>query len=262
MRIKSAVIAAAVMLAFALSSCGKNEQPVQQLNDLEKIKKAEIINVGIRCNADKFSVMDQSTGKPSGYETDIAAAIAKQLLGDETKISFKEVTPETRNDMLQNGEVDMVIAGFAYTDEASRLYNLSRPYYTDSIAVAVNADSKITSLKQFKNGEIGIIKGSDTAQLLGNAAEKAGIKLIFAPYADFAKLRQSLEAGKISGFASYTSQLDNTDFLLKDRFAAKNYCIATKKQNTELAAFIDETLEKLAKKKQLKKMQETNGIVS
>ncbi len=64
------------------------------------------------------------------WEIDIARKIADELGVD---IEFTPVTAQTRADvLLDNGQVDLVIATFTITEERKLLYNFTTPYYTDA----------------------------------------------------------------------------------------------------------------------------------
>ena len=54
-------------------------------------------------------------------EPDIARLIAKEITGSEENVEFVGVTAKTRGPLLDNGELDMVIATFTITDERKRL---------------------------------------------------------------------------------------------------------------------------------------------
>ena len=56
----------------------------------------------------------------NGFDIDIAKQLAKQILGDETKVELKEVTSKTRIPLLNNGDIDAVIATMTITEERRR----------------------------------------------------------------------------------------------------------------------------------------------
>ena len=61
-----------------------------------------------------FGYLNPDSNTYSGLEIDIAKKIAKEL---GVKINYVPVTAQTRGPLLDNGQVDMVIATFTITDE-------------------------------------------------------------------------------------------------------------------------------------------------
>ncbi len=71
--------------------------------------------------------MNPDTNKNEGMEPDIARLIAKEITGSEENVEFVGVTAKTRGPLLDNGELDMVIATFTITDERKKTYNFTTP---------------------------------------------------------------------------------------------------------------------------------------
>ena len=61
-------------------------------------------------------------------EIDLAKKIAKEL---KVKVNFIAVTPQTREALMDNGTIDMLIATYTITDERKASYAMSTPYYYD-----------------------------------------------------------------------------------------------------------------------------------
>ena len=47
------------------------------------------------------------------------------------KVSFTAVTAKTRGQLLDTGDIDMVLATFTITPERKNIWNFSSAYYTD-----------------------------------------------------------------------------------------------------------------------------------
>lgn len=73
--------------------------------------------VGVKYDTNLFGKKDPADGQVKGFDIDIAKAIAKKIMGDDTKIELKEVTSKTRIPMLKNGDIDAIIATMTITEE-------------------------------------------------------------------------------------------------------------------------------------------------
>ena len=68
-------------------------------------------------------------------EIDLGAMIAEALGYDD--VEYTTVTAATRGQMLDNDELDCVIATFTIKPERKESWDFSTPYYTDTVTVLV-----------------------------------------------------------------------------------------------------------------------------
>ncbi len=120
---------------------------------LQTIKDRGILRVGVKQDVPKFGFLNPDTNEFEGMEVEIARKIAEDL---GVKIEFTPVTAQTRGPLIDNGQVDMVIATFTITDERKLLYHFSTPYYTDAVGFLVNKDSGIKGFEYLNEKHIGV----------------------------------------------------------------------------------------------------------
>ena len=271
---------AAVLLvsAFSLAGCKKDDTSTKTTGtstgealpaQVQKIKDSGYLRVGVKSDVPGFGLLDQKTNKYTGMEIDLAHDIGKEIFGssyNDSKVKFTPVTADTRGTLLDNGQIDMVIATFTIKPDRQEKWNFSDPYYTDSVGVMVTKKSGITNLKQLVGKTIAVATGS-TSQASVEDEEKAegisGIK--FTQFADYPGCSTALQSGRVDGFSVDRSilagYLNNSVIILPEKFAPQDYGIATKKTNTELATWVnnfvnkaksDGTLDKLQTKYNLK----------
>lgn len=101
-----------VLAAALVAGCGKSKTTGGSASDdpIKKIEDRGKLVVGVKYDTYLFGYKDPKTGKVEGFDVDIAKAISKKIFGDKVKVELKEVTSKTRIPMLQNGDVDMVVA--------------------------------------------------------------------------------------------------------------------------------------------------------
>lgn len=88
---------------------------------------AETLRVGVRDDIINFGFYNETTGKYYGLEIDLAAELAQRIGCDG--VEYITVTPDTRKDMLLNGEVDVVIATYSIAESREENFDFSAPYY-------------------------------------------------------------------------------------------------------------------------------------
>jgi len=212
--------------------------------DIKAIKDRGVLKVGVKVDVPKFGYRDAASGVISGYEIDIAKALAKAILGDENKLELQAVTAKTRGPLLDNGEIDLVIATFTITEERKKSYSFSDPYFVDGVALMVKSAAGYKSLKDLNGKKIGVAQSATTKKAIQDEAAKIGINVNFLEFNTYPEIKAALDSKRVDCFSVDSSILwgymDKTTSLLPDRFSPQNYGVASKKDNTGLAAYVND----------------------
>ena len=123
--------------------------------------------VGVKQDVYGFGYYDEATGEFSGMEIDLGEKLAEALGYDE--VEYTAVTAATRGQMLDNDELDCVIATFTIKPERKESWDFSTPYYVDAVTVLVEDESGITDLAGLKDKTVGVSSGSTSAKALAKA---------------------------------------------------------------------------------------------
>lgn len=231
---------------------------------IDKIKSAGVLKVGVKADVPKFSYKNTS-GQFEGFEDDLAKKIAGKIFGgDESKVQFQAVNAKTRGPLLDNGEIDLVIATFTITDERKKTYNFSDPYITDGVGLMVKKSAGISSLKDLNGKTIGVAQSATSKAALQAEADKLGIKLNFSEFGSYPEIKAALDSGRVQCFAVDGSILngyvDDNTVILKERYAPQEYGVASKKGNDDLAALVNSTIQELKSSGELDKIIAKWGI--
>ena len=202
------IILAAVMLAVsltALASCGNS---VDASKDVENIKKAGVLKVGMECayapynwtqtNADNDAVkIKNADGYANGYDVQAARKIAASL-GVELEIyayKWDALIPA-----VESGTIDCVIAGMSPTAERKAVLDFSDNYYVSNLVIIVREDgayANAQSLADFKGCSIGAQAETFHAEALKQIEDvKENI------LDDFTLLYTALTANTIDGYVA------------------------------------------------------------
>lgn len=241
--------------------------------DVKKIIDRGVLKVGCKSDIPKFSLQNTSTGEYEGFEDDLAYEIAGTIFGctaDEAKeqklVEFQGVTAKTRGPLLENGEIDLVIATFTITEERKETYNFSTPYFTDAVGLMVNKDSGIESIEDLNGKVIGVAQASTSKDgFEAYAAEKGlDIKPEFQEFDGYPALAQALATKQIDCFsvdrAILSGYVNDGNKILPDRFAEQEYGVASAKENTGLAALVEETVTTMLEDSSMKALQDQWGL--
>lgn len=213
---------------------------------IESIKEAGVLKVGVKEDVPNFGLKNTDTGEIEGFEIDIAKKLAEDILGDPDAIELTPVTAKTRGPLLDNGEVDMIIATFTVTEERKETYNFTDAYYEDAVGLLVKKDKNYEGLKDMDEANVGVAQSSTTSEAISSEAEQYDITVEFSEYATYPEIKAALDSGRVDAFSVDRSilagYLDDSTEVLPDRFATQDYGIATKKANSELAKYANELI--------------------
>ena len=262
------LLAVFAMSAVLLTGCGSSPAAkpgdAAAAPDIKAIKDRGVLHVGVKVDVPKFGFKDPQTGKIDGMEIDLAKKMAKKILGDENKINVQAVTAKTRGPLLDNGEVDFVIATFTITEERKQSYNFSDPYFSDGVALMVKKNSGIQSLKDLNGKKVGVAQSATSKKALIDEGKKQGLNIQYLEFGTYPEIKTALDSGRIDCFsvdaAILFGYLDDSTTILPDRYSPQLYGIASKKSNTALANLANDTVNEMKASGDLDKLIQKWGL--
>lgn len=225
----------------------KKEQAAE--TTLDKIKERGKLVVGVKYDLNLFGLKNPETGEVEGFDIDIAKGLAKKILGDENKIELKEVTSKTRIPMLNNGEIDAIIATMTITEERKKEVDFSDVYFMAGQSLLVKKDSNINGIADVNKEGVTVLtaKGSTSAQNIRAKAPKATV----LEFENYAEAFTTLKAGQGDALTTDNALLfgmakqDPNFRVVDETFSEEPYGIAVRKGDKELLEVINEYLKEI-----------------
>ena len=114
-----------------------------------------------------FSLKDPATGKVTGFDAGLAAMLAHYITGksDADAVELVITTVDTRETLIQNGDVDAVFATYTITEPRAQKVAFAGPYYQSGTSVAVRADETAITGVGDLNGKNVVTQANSTAVL-------------------------------------------------------------------------------------------------
>lgn len=242
-------------LMFLATGCNKNEEGGDVLSQIQKRGK---LIVGVKYDTKPFGYLE-SNQILAGFDVDLAKYIAKELLGDEAKIEFKQVTPSSRILALNSGEVDMVIATMTVTPQRKEVVDFSIPYYAAGQAILVPNSSKITSISDLNGKRVIIVFGTTSEKNLRLRVPDANI----IGFRTYTGAYTALKQGRADAMTSDDSILmgfalaDNSVKMLPQRYTKEPYAVAFKKgaSSTRLLERVNDIISDMQRSGQLNQIK-------
>lgn len=142
-----------------------------------KIKQAGVLRLGGTQTSNLFSLLNEKDGRMRGFDAGMAQMIARYILGDGAKIAFTQVTSSTREQVLINDQVDMVLATYSITPARAEKISFAGPYYTSQAGVLVKANNTaIKSYNDLAGKKVATQAGSTGPAILAQFAPKATVQ--------------------------------------------------------------------------------------
>ncbi|KXT75248.1 Amino acid ABC transporter, amino acid-binding/permease protein [Streptococcus sp. DD10] len=237
----------AVLTGFSLVACSNSSQT----SSLDSIKSKGKLVIALNPEFAPFEYQTLVDGKNTivGSDVDLANEIAKELGVDIeiSPMSFENVLAS-----VQSGKADLAISGISKTEERSKVYDFSEPYYTTTNKLIVKKTDldKYTSIDSLTGKSIGAQKGTVQENIAKNEFTESSVVSL----SKNGNLITELKSGQLDAVIfeepvakGYVEK--NPDLALADvnfeQTDADSYAIAMKKGSTELKEAVDKVITKL-----------------
>ncbi|MED3795506.1 cysteine ABC transporter substrate-binding protein [Niallia alba] len=238
-----------------LAACGSSAEKTNNQADnatektsvIDQIKERGTLRVAVFSDKPPFGYVD-SNGDNKGYDILLAKRLAKDLVGDESKLEYVITEPQARVDLLKSDKVDIVLANFTVTPEREEQVDFANPYMKVAIGVVSPNSASIESVEQLKGKKLIVPKGT-TAEtyFMKNHPEIELVK-----YDQITEAFEALKDGRGDALAQDNALLfgwanENPDFSVAlPSLGEQDYIApAVQKGNTELLEWLNTELESL-----------------
>ncbi|MFF1399933.1 glutamate ABC transporter substrate-binding protein [Streptomyces sp. NPDC058287] len=131
---------------------------------LKRAQKAGKIVIGAK-NDQPYLGFQDTDGKRSGFDIEIAKMVAADLGFKPSQIEFKTIDSNVRETTISKGEVDLYVGTYTINDERKKQVGFAGPYFMAGADLLVRGDEKgITGPDSVKGKTVCSIKGSTPLQ--------------------------------------------------------------------------------------------------
>ncbi len=257
--IKTKAMIAGGMLLFA-TACGSDdggsgakvaESPeFESGTTMAKLSEAGKITIGTKFDQPGFGLLGLSD-KPEGFDVEVAKIIAGALGIDEDGITWKESTSDVREQLIEDGEVDMVAATYTINEERAQRITFAGPYYEAGQQLMVRSDyDKVNGPDDLKDASIRVCTAEGSTPSEQIRPYLADVKKQLTLFPDYDKCVSALEKDQtdvvttdnviLLGFAA---ESDGELKLVGEQFTKEPYGIGVKKGDVAFCEFINTTLQ-------------------
>ena len=227
---------AAVACTLSLAACGQDESGK--------------IRIGIKF--DQPGLGFKKSGTYVGFDVDVAKYVAKKLGYSEDEIVWKEAPSKQREAMLQNGDVDMILASYSITDERKKAVSFAGPYFVAGQDLLVRKDDRSIKGPEDLNGKrLCSVTGSTSA---ATVKEKFASEVQLMEQPGYAECATALFSGIVDAvttddiiLAGLASASRGKLRVVGKPFTQEYYGVGIKKGDTALAKKINAAIAEMIK---------------
>ncbi|MDF5758950.1 glutamate ABC transporter substrate-binding protein [Spongiactinospora sp. TRM90649] len=134
---------------------------------MARIRERGVLTVGIKFDHPLFGFKDPAGGRITGFDAEMARLVAKDITGSERDVRFIETMPRNREQFIEQGTVDLVLATYSITPERAARVGFSDPYYYAGQDILVRAgDRAIRNVTDLADRKVCTATGSTSAERL------------------------------------------------------------------------------------------------
>ena len=225
----------ALAAAMSLAGCGTSSEE-------------GMIRIGIKF--DQPGLGFKKSGTYVGFDVDVARYVARELGYSEDKIIFKEAPSKQREAMLQNGDVDMIVATYSITAERKNAVDFAGPYFIAGRDLLVRkGDDSIRGPEDLNGKRLCSVTGSTSAK---NVKNKFANEVQLMEQPGYAECATALFSGIVDAvttddiiLAGLASASRGKLEVVGAPFTEEYYGVGIKKGNSALATKINDAINQM-----------------
>ncbi len=242
---RTARTAAAVLaVAFAATACGGDEA-----TSASQSAESGNLTVGIKFDQPGLGLRNPD-GSFSGFDVEVAEYVAGKLGVTPENITFKESPSAQRETLIENGEVDYIVATYSITDARKEKVDFAGPYFVAGQSLLVSSsNTDITGPDSLNGGKrLCSVSGSTPAQKIADQYPDVQLQ----PYDTYSACVEALRNGAVDAvttddiiLAGYAAQYPGELKVVGEPFTEERYGIGLAKGDDETRAKINDAIDEM-----------------
>ena len=216
---------------------------------MAEIQEAGTLRVGVKYDQPLFGV--NTPGGVEGFDAEIARLIAEGIWGEGggDNIEWSEAVSAVREEVLEQDQVDIVVATYTINDDRKELVDFAGPYYVagQDIMVEEGNPEGIGGVEDLDGQPVCSVEGSTSIENLREMAPEADVVSLDT----YSACAEELAQGNVTAVTTDNVILlglidERGEFELVDNpFTDEPYGIGVQKGEDEFRAFINDRLEEI-----------------
>ncbi|MGX7729820.1 glutamate ABC transporter substrate-binding protein [Rhodococcus sp. 2H158] len=235
----------AIAVAVLATACGGDEQ-----RSVSQSAESGSLVVGIKFDQPGLGLRNPD-GTFTGFDVEVAKYVGQQLGVAPENIEFKEAPSPQRETLIENGEVDYIVATYSITDTRKEKVDFAGPYFVAGQSLLVRADNTdITGPESLNGGKrLCSVAGSTPAQKVKDTYAQ---DVQLQEFDTYSACVEALRNGAVDAvttddiiLAGYAAQYPGQLKVVGEPFTEERYGIGLAKGDTESRNQINDAIEEM-----------------
>jgi glutamate transport system substrate-binding protein len=228
-------ITAALLVALPLAACGGGG--------------GNKVTIGVKYDQPGLGIKNPD-GTVTGFDVDVAKYVAEQLGYKPDDIAWKEAPSPQRETLIQNGQVDFIVATYSITPERKEKVSFAGPYLQTGQSLLVRQDNtEVTGPESLGNNRIVCsVKGSTPAKRIKERYPDVQLQEFDTYSACIDALKNNAVVAVTTDaviLAGYAAQSPGLFKVVGQPFSTELYGVGLKKDDSQLRGKINDALQKM-----------------
>ncbi|MHA6620850.1 glutamate ABC transporter substrate-binding protein [Pseudonocardia sp. DLS-67] len=255
------VTAVAAVAALTMTACGGGGESsdtagggtdaapaFQEGTTMATLASQGSITIGTKFDQPGFGLQGLD-GKPAGFDVEIAKIIASKLGISEDSIEWVETPSATREEVIEQDRVDMVVATYTINDARKERVSFAGPYYEAGQALMVRSDdTTVTGPDSLRAAGTRVcsVSGSTPSQEILKYVDQSQLTLFDV----YSKCADALRTNQVDAVTTdnvillgFVADSEGAFKLAGDTFTKEPYGIGIKKGDVAFCEFVNQTLQ-------------------
>ncbi|HZI96859.1 MAG TPA: glutamate ABC transporter substrate-binding protein [Actinomycetales bacterium] len=262
MRLRRTTLAATLAAAaLALSACGGGDEAPEVEVDTEAADTFEegtpmaefaeegSITVGTKFDQPGFG-LENLEGELEGFDVEVAKIIAGAMGIAPEDIEWFETPSAIREEAIEGGDVDMVVATYTINEERAERITFAGPYYNAGQMLMVASDNDTITgpddIAENPDATVCTVTGSTPSENIREYLASEDQLVLFEEYSQCADALGNGQVDIVTTdnviLAGFVGESDDAYKLVGEQFTEEPYGIGIEKGAVEFCNFINETL--------------------
>lgn len=213
---------------------------------VQAIKTKGKLVVGTKYDQPGFGLQNPTNQQIEGFDAEIARLISIKIFGSPDKVEFKEAKTAVREQVIQNGDVDIVVATYTINAARKEKIDFAGPYFQAGQDILVKKDN--TSIKSVSDLAGKKVCTQQNSTSLKNLTDKVP-GLVPQTLDSYALCAEGVKDGTYDALSTdnvillgLVSKDPDTLKVINNPFTQEPYGIGVKKGDAALHGFINDVL--------------------